>query len=80
MNPRRWQNPFLDQDFANMGKVQKGMKSQSSGGARTNPWQERAVSHLHEVVFDYLFEEARKWRAGASFKAAAEGLDNVDAR
>jgi hypothetical protein len=60
------QNPFLEQDFANMGKVQRGMKSRGFSGGRTNPLQERAVSHLHEVVFDYLFNQAQKWKGGGS--------------
>lgn len=60
------QNPFLEQDFGNMSWVQKGMKSRGFQGARTNPTQERAVSHLHEVLFDYLYDDAAKWRSSAS--------------
>ena len=57
------QNPFLEQDFSNMSWVQKGMKSRGFAGGRTNPTQERSVSHLHEVLFDYLYDDGRKWRA-----------------
>jgi phenylpropionate dioxygenase-like ring-hydroxylating dioxygenase large terminal subunit len=56
------QNPFLEQDFGNMQWVQKGMKSRGFRGGRTNPVQERAVSHLHDVVFDYLYDDGAKWQ------------------
>jgi len=55
------QNPFLEQDFGNVAMVQKGMKSRGYTGGRTNPLQEVAVSHLHEVLFDYLFDEGLPW-------------------
>ena len=58
----RGQNPFLEQDFGNMAAVQKGMKSRGFSGSTINPLQERAVSHLHDVVFDYIFDDGRKWR------------------
>lgn len=57
------QNAFLEQDFSNLEQVQKGMKSRGFAGGRTNPHQEVAVSHLHEVLYDYLFEDGRRWQA-----------------
>jgi phenylpropionate dioxygenase-like ring-hydroxylating dioxygenase large terminal subunit len=57
------QNRFLEQDFGNLEQVQKGMKSRGFTGGRTNPFQETAVSHLHEVLYDYLFDEGRRWEA-----------------
>jgi phenylpropionate dioxygenase-like ring-hydroxylating dioxygenase large terminal subunit len=47
-------SPILQQDFNNMGEVQRGMKSQGFGGARTNPLQESTVSNFHRVLCDYL--------------------------
>ena len=48
-------NPFLEQDFANMELVQKGMWSRGFRGGRTNPVQEITVSNFHKVLYDYLF-------------------------
>jgi phenylpropionate dioxygenase-like ring-hydroxylating dioxygenase large terminal subunit len=48
-------NPFLEEDFANMQLVQKGMRSRGFRGGRTNPVQERTVSNFHRVLYDYLF-------------------------
>jgi hypothetical protein len=55
------QNSFIEQDFSNLKEVQKGMKSRGFTGARTNPLQETAVSHLHEVLYDFLFDDGRRW-------------------
>jgi phenylpropionate dioxygenase-like ring-hydroxylating dioxygenase large terminal subunit len=59
------QNPFIEQDFSNMEMVQQGVKSRGFSGARTNPYQERAVSHLHEILYDYIFGDGRRWRAAS---------------
>lgn len=58
----RGQNAFLEQDFGNMAAVQKGMKSRGFKGGVINPLQERTVSHLHDVVFDYIFDDGRRFR------------------
>jgi phenylpropionate dioxygenase-like ring-hydroxylating dioxygenase large terminal subunit len=50
------QNEFLEEDFSNMGAVQKGMQSRGFGGARTNPVQEVTVSHFHETLYQYLYD------------------------
>jgi hypothetical protein len=47
-------SPILQQDFNNMGEVQRGMKSQGFSGARTNPLQESTVSNFHRIVCEYL--------------------------
>lgn len=47
---------ILEQDFQNMGEVQKGMKSQGFRGARPNPVQERIISNFHRVLHHYLTE------------------------
>jgi phenylpropionate dioxygenase-like ring-hydroxylating dioxygenase large terminal subunit len=47
-------NPFLEQDFGNMGQTQKGMRSRGFTGARTNPVQEATVSNFHRVLHAYL--------------------------
>jgi len=49
-------NFFLAQDFGNVEQVQEGVSSRGFVGARTNPVQEVAVSHLHEVIRRYLSE------------------------
>jgi phenylpropionate dioxygenase-like ring-hydroxylating dioxygenase large terminal subunit len=51
------QNRFLEEDFANMQQVQKGMKSRSFRGGRTNPVQELTVSNFHRVLYEYLFAD-----------------------
>jgi phenylpropionate dioxygenase-like ring-hydroxylating dioxygenase large terminal subunit len=50
----RGRNLFLEQDFANMIAVNKGMKSRGWNGARTNPKQEIQVSHFHRLLQDYM--------------------------
>ena len=47
---------ILDQDFQNMGEIQKGMKSRGFRGARPNPVQERIISNFHRVLHHYLTE------------------------
>ena len=47
-------NAFLAQDFGNIEEVQQGMNSRGLAAARTNPVQEVAVSHLHEVLRRYI--------------------------
>lgn len=47
-------NSFLQQDFSNMERVQQGMKSRGFEVALINPVQERAISHLHEMIDRYL--------------------------
>jgi phenylpropionate dioxygenase-like ring-hydroxylating dioxygenase large terminal subunit len=42
------------QDFLNIPRVQKGMKSSAFKGSRTSPVQERAVSNFHRVLRRYL--------------------------
>jgi len=45
---------IVDQDLANMSKVQKGMKSRAFKFARPNPVQEVEVSNLHQVLESYI--------------------------
>jgi phenylpropionate dioxygenase-like ring-hydroxylating dioxygenase large terminal subunit len=54
-SPREFkgQNPFLQEDFANMEATHKGMWSRGFAGARTNPLQERTVSNFHKVLYEY---------------------------
>lgn len=47
-------NPFLEQDFGNMGQTQKGMHSRGFTGARTNPVQEATIANFHRVLYTYL--------------------------
>lgn len=48
-------NPILEQDFANMIAVHKGMRSRSFKAARPNPIQESNVSNIHRVLHDFMF-------------------------
>lgn len=47
-------NPFLEQDFANLAAVQKGVKSAGFSGARLSPVQEVAIMNFHRVLQEYL--------------------------
>lgn len=49
---------ILQQDFDNMGQVQRGMRSRGFSGARTNPLQEATVSNFHRVLCDYLYGDS----------------------
>lgn len=50
----RGQNPFLEEDFANMEAVNAGMKMRGWTGARTNPIDELSVNHFRRTIADYL--------------------------
>jgi nitrite reductase/ring-hydroxylating ferredoxin subunit len=47
-------SPFLEEDFANMQAVNRGVKNRGFRGARTNPQQEASVSNFHAVLARYL--------------------------
>ncbi|GGC16042.1 (2Fe-2S)-binding protein [Novosphingobium endophyticum] len=51
--PENW-GPVLEQDFANMEFVHKGMKSSGWRGAIPNPHQEQKVINLHRNLADWL--------------------------
>ena len=42
------------QDFTNIPKVQKGMRSRGFKGARPSPMQERAISNFHRVLRRFM--------------------------
>ena len=42
------------QDFLNIPKVPRGMRSRGFKGSRTSPVQERAVSHFHRTLRRFL--------------------------
>jgi phenylpropionate dioxygenase-like ring-hydroxylating dioxygenase large terminal subunit len=48
----------LNQDFSNLGEVQKGMKSRGFPGARPSPLQESVISNHHRVIHEYLYGDA----------------------
>lgn len=50
----RGQNPFLEQDFANMAAVNAGMKMRGWRGARTNPVEEVSVNHFRRTIAEFL--------------------------
>lgn len=45
---------ILDQDIANVGEVQKGMKSRVFGQALANPVQEMELINFHHHLHRYL--------------------------
>jgi phenylpropionate dioxygenase-like ring-hydroxylating dioxygenase large terminal subunit len=45
------------QDFENIPKVHKGMRSRGFRGARTSPVQERAIANFHRVLRRFLRDE-----------------------
>jgi nitrite reductase/ring-hydroxylating ferredoxin subunit len=49
----RGQCAFLEEDFANMQAVNRGVKNRGFRGARTNPVQEIPVSNFHETLARY---------------------------
>ncbi len=53
----RGQCEFLEEDFANIEAVNRGMKSRGFRGAMLNPVQETAVANFHAVLDRYLARE-----------------------
>ncbi len=53
------------QDFENIPRVQKGMKSSGFRAARTNPYQERAIANFHRRLREFLIDP----HAGDNLKA-----------
>lgn len=49
---------ILSQDFANMGEVQRGMKSMGFGGPRPHPAEERTVINFHRSLAAYMGQGA----------------------
>ena len=48
---------IVDQDLANMTRVQRGMKSRAFAYARPNPVQEVEISNFHQTLAQYLSGE-----------------------
>ncbi|TAL03665.1 MAG: aromatic ring-hydroxylating dioxygenase subunit alpha [Rhodospirillaceae bacterium] len=68
--PDDWRNfksisIILQQDFDNMGEVQRGMRSRGFKGARTNPLQESTVSNFHRALCEYTDGVASPAKAAA---------------
>jgi hypothetical protein len=51
---------LLAQDLRNMEEVQKGLHSVALEGLRTNPKQEKQISHFHQVLDSYLSDPTRE--------------------
>jgi phenylpropionate dioxygenase-like ring-hydroxylating dioxygenase large terminal subunit len=49
---------ILQQDFENMGEVQRGLRSRGFRGCRTNPVQEVAVSNFHRALAAFVEDAA----------------------
>jgi phenylpropionate dioxygenase-like ring-hydroxylating dioxygenase large terminal subunit len=52
---RGW-GEITEQDYENLGNVQRGMRSSAWKGARLNPRQEGNILHMHRVIDRYLSE------------------------
>ena len=52
------------QDFVNIPEVQKGLRSRAFKGARTNPVQERAISHFHRTLREFMHEGREQQQTG----------------
>jgi phenylpropionate dioxygenase-like ring-hydroxylating dioxygenase large terminal subunit len=50
---REW-GEITEQDYENLGNVQRGMRSAGWAGARLNPRQEGNILHMHQVIDQYL--------------------------
>jgi phenylpropionate dioxygenase-like ring-hydroxylating dioxygenase large terminal subunit len=50
---REW-GEITEQDYENLGNVQRGMRSAGWVGARLNPRQEGNILHMHRVIDQYL--------------------------
>jgi phenylpropionate dioxygenase-like ring-hydroxylating dioxygenase large terminal subunit len=50
---REW-GEITEQDYENLGNVQRGMRSAGWAGARLNPRQEGNILHMHRVIDRYL--------------------------
>jgi phenylpropionate dioxygenase-like ring-hydroxylating dioxygenase large terminal subunit len=50
---RNW-GEITEQDYSNLGEVQRGMRSSAWEGARLNPRQEGNILHMHRVIDRYL--------------------------
>jgi phenylpropionate dioxygenase-like ring-hydroxylating dioxygenase large terminal subunit len=50
---------IVDQDLANMTRVQKGMKSRAFRYARPNPVQEVEITNFHRTLEQYVLGQAR---------------------
>jgi len=50
---------IVDQDLANMARVQKGMKSRAFSYARPNPVQEVEIINFHRTLEQYVLGQAR---------------------
>jgi phenylpropionate dioxygenase-like ring-hydroxylating dioxygenase large terminal subunit len=53
---RDW-GEITTQDYENLGRVQRGMKSRGFDGLRCNPRQESNILHMHRVIDRYLFAD-----------------------
>ena len=64
---------ILTQDFLNLERMQKGMKSMSFDGSRTNPIQEVAITNFHRVLGEFIaasLDAAKSPRKSAAVRDA----------
>jgi hypothetical protein len=52
---RDW-GTITTQDYENLARVQRGMKSAGFDGLRCNPRQESNILHMHRVIDRYLYD------------------------
>lgn len=62
---------IYEQDFINIGEVQKGMRSSVFQGSRPNPVQEAAITNFHRVLREFI-GQGKKEDDSARYLNAAE--------
>jgi phenylpropionate dioxygenase-like ring-hydroxylating dioxygenase large terminal subunit len=62
---------ILTQDFVNLERMQKGMKSMSFQHLRPNPVQEMAIANFHRALEEYMAEPADEERPAVRRKSAS---------
>lgn len=69
---------ILDQDIANISKVQRGMKSRAFHYARPNPVQEVEITNFHRHLEEYVLDR-RALESGGELAAAGQSGPTDDA-
>jgi phenylpropionate dioxygenase-like ring-hydroxylating dioxygenase large terminal subunit len=64
---------ILTQDFLNLERMQKGMKSMSFEGLRTNPVQEVAIINFHRALEEFIASGRQAARGPKKSAAARDG-------
>jgi phenylpropionate dioxygenase-like ring-hydroxylating dioxygenase large terminal subunit len=61
---------ILTQDFINLERMQRGMKSMGFRGLRTNPVQEQAISNFHRALYEFIAPDPKSGAKPGKMPAA----------